>query len=69
MFRRPGRPLGWEEAFRQRLRRLARFRNALIPEYREVGADPVYRIAREEAGVLQEMVRRIRDWLQSQEET
>ena len=61
--------LGWEEAFRQRLRRLARFRNALIPEYREVGADPVYRIAREEAGVLQEMVRRIRDWLQSQEET
>ncbi len=59
--------LGWEESFRQRLRRVARFRNELIHEYREITPEQVYRVAREEAHVLAEMVRRLREWLQTQE--
>ncbi|WP_376792853.1 DUF86 domain-containing protein [Thermoflexus sp.] len=59
--------LGWEEPFRQRLRRVARFRSELIHEYREITPEQVYRVAREEAHVLAEMVRRLREWLQTQE--
>ncbi len=57
--------LGWEEEFRHRLRRLARFRNELIHEYREITPDQVYQIARQEADALREMVRRVREWLQA----
>ncbi|MCS6962850.1 DUF86 domain-containing protein [Thermoflexus sp.] len=60
--------LGWEEEFRGRLRRLARFRNELIHEYREITPEQVYRMAREEAGALAEMVRRLREWLRAEGE-
>ncbi|GBD08390.1 hypothetical protein HRbin22_00630 [Candidatus Thermoflexus japonica] len=56
--------LGWEDEFRQRLRRLARFRNERIHEDREVTPAQIYRMAREEAGALEEMVRRLQAWLQ-----
>jgi hypothetical protein len=35
-------------------------------EYREVTPEPVYRMAREEAGVLRELVARLRDWLRAE---
>jgi uncharacterized protein YutE (UPF0331/DUF86 family) len=35
-------------------------------EYREVTPEPVYRMAREEAGVLRELVARVRDWLRAE---
>ncbi len=57
--------LGWEESFRQRLRRIARFRNELIHEYRKVASEQIYRIAREEAEALVEMIRRVREWLEA----
>ncbi len=58
--------LGWEDPFRQRLRRIARFQNEMSHEYREVTPEPVYRMAREEAGVLRELVARVRDWLRAE---
>ena len=35
----------------------------MIHEYREVTPEQIYRMAREEAGVLRELVARVRDWL------
>jgi len=58
--------LGWENPFRQRLRRIAGFRNEMIHEYREVTPEQVYRMAREEAGVPRELVARVRDWLRAE---
>jgi len=58
--------LGWEDPFRQWLRRIARFRNEMSHEYREVTPEPVYRMARKEAEVLRELVARVRDWLRAE---